>query len=707
MLNADDAESVLALRLLVNVAAAGTRPLVFWVGAGASRWLRYPSWKDLALQLRKAVFQQSAGFDNKRAVELINKQDFPAIFQMCRDIDAAKYNKFIADTFVPRGQTSVFKTFTGLLGKISPPFVITTNVDEGLENALPMCAAVQRTDVTRCVDLLQRRIPFVAKLHGSVSSVQSMIFTTSDYATLLADSSYTQTLKYIFASCTVVFLGYGVRDSYVIRLLGENATDMELFGPGPHFVVTNNPVPVGSLRAIRYSLKIKSDHSATLSVLDTIIQSATTKAPTATVPGGTDALEHETNVPLRVPASKTAYYISDLLPPGTWSTSQEITAQGAGAVIEAAFGLGFTNDEIPFAVSTALHDLVVGLVCFDYTYLPLMALGQLFIMVGEDLVRDLVRADALRFIHSETKLGIVFRSGAAIGDIGNVTLQGMKGPGTTEPLSSRIRKILHSVPGKEKEAELLFGELERRTAAYSRGVEINLPSLVRGALLMPAVSRLLGIGDAILPSQTPRWLKYPYLRLAHLVETATLCAEYGIQAAKVPFGGPQLTTAAFGVQPAELQADHMASYASSGRYNSDLGALVYRDVSILRNILWFRGSADGESFRREVGQVLDLGSGREFNVSVNAGLSRTIPPNVLQRAQDKLLMLMTESARIAPVPAVWGNVAQSDSITKLWRAKSERMLLEMCDSRGIGKDDPCICESGEKLRLCCLTPLRR
>ena len=50
-----------------------------------------------------------------------------------------------------------------------------------------------------------------------------------------------------------------------------------------------------------------------------------------------------------VPADKTAYYLSDLAAPGTWQTSQEITAEGSdGKKIEAAFGLGFTNDEVPF-----------------------------------------------------------------------------------------------------------------------------------------------------------------------------------------------------------------------------------------------------------------------------------------------------------------------------------------------------------------------
>src|ERR1039458_1209470 len=64
--------------------------------------------------------------------------------------------------FLPKEQTDVYKTFVRLLGRIRPPFVVTTNVDEALEASVPMCQAVQRTDISRCIDLLQRRIPFVA-----------------------------------------------------------------------------------------------------------------------------------------------------------------------------------------------------------------------------------------------------------------------------------------------------------------------------------------------------------------------------------------------------------------------------------------------------------------------------------------------------------------------------------------------------------------
>ncbi|MGB7603547.1 MAG: SIR2 family protein [Candidatus Sulfotelmatobacter sp.] len=190
MLNADDPSTFPAVRRLQSIAAAGDRPIILWVGAGAGRWLGYASWENLARQLRKEFFQQHLpGFNNDGAMALIDKKEFPALFQMCRDLDAAIYYRFIVDSFAPRQQTPVYADFVRLLGKIDPLFIVTTNVDEMLEKSLPLTETVQRTDLDRCVELLHTRRPFVAKLHGSISAVQRTVFATEDYQSLVGNRS--------------------------------------------------------------------------------------------------------------------------------------------------------------------------------------------------------------------------------------------------------------------------------------------------------------------------------------------------------------------------------------------------------------------------------------------------------------------------------------------------------------------------------------
>jgi len=194
--------------------------------------------------------------------------------------------------------------------------------------------------------------------------------------------------------------------------------------------------------------------------------------------------------------------------------------------------------------------------------------------------------------------------------------------------------------------------------------------------------------------------------MAHLVHTGAVCDRLGIQAAQIPFGGARLTSAAFGVQPAAESADSYASYVLSGRFDTDLGAALVGQPAIFQRILQFRNTAEGEAFRREIRDQLLANAASEFSASVNAGLKRNVPLGVLQKAKDKLSSLLTENIKISPVPAVWTNALQSDIATRLWRARSRITLLNIAKQRGIRGDDPCVCGSGDKLRLCCLLPLR-
>ena len=408
----------------------------------------------------------------------------------------------------------------------------------------------------------------------------------------------------------------------------------------------------------------------------------------------------------KISLARSAYYISDVVPPGTWQTSQLATAQNEdGLKVNVTIGLGFTNDEVPFLASTAMHDLAVGLTCFDVLCFPLSAVGAVHQVLGSELFWRLADSDVLQFIHLVHIPSVMIQPEEVLGDLGIISIQtDVEYGGDTR--RGLIQRQLKAMPGKEAEAAALFDKLNKKTIIYAQSENINLPSLVRGALLMPAVSKLLGISDAILPTQVPKWLVFPYLRLAHLVQTSAVCSAFDFQATKLPFGGVQLTSAAFNVQPAQQYAEEFASYIYSGRFNNDLGALILKDLNLVNNILRFRESSAGESFRREIRDTLVEGDGTQFTASVNAGLDRSLPPDVLSRAYDQLSMLMTKDVRNAVVPAIWSEAIRSDSFTHYWRQKSFRTLLELCRAADIGKNDPCICGSGEKLRLCCLHPLK-
>lgn len=482
---------------------------------------------------------------------------------------------------------------------------------------------------------------------------------------------------------------------------------MRLFGPGPHFVVTNQKdTPSVQVHAIRYSIALHPDHRAAMSVLDLLHESVQLKN-VRLEPQVEVSSELRMSDMKQTEKGRTGYFISDFKPAGTWTTSQSGQGQRPdGQKIEFTVGLGFTNDEVPFRTSNALHDLLVGLICFDTVYLPVLAIGAVHEALGSDLFWELVKSESVRFVHALHEPAVIF--GEAVPEpFGSIVSLGLRGSDGVGPITAveRIRRNIKPAPGKEAEAETLIEELGNRCVTFDK-FEWELPTEIRGALLMPSVSRLLGIGDAILPSQVPRWLVFPYLRMAHLVQIGFICASLELRAAKVPFGGEKLVNGAFGVRTATEFAEQATSFVFSGNYNTDLGAMVQQDLTIFRSILRFRDSQEGESFRGEISSVLSVPLGTEFAASVNAGLKRSVPAAVLQKAKDRLSFLLTNHAKTIATPAVWANTTQSDRVTQYWRARSLKLLVQLCDARRIGKNDPCICGSGEKLRLCCMHPLR-
>lgn len=341
---------------------------------------------------------------------------------------------------------------------------------------------------------------------------------------------------------------------------------------------------------------------------------------------------------------------------------------------EVTVGLGFTNDELPFNGSTAPHDLIVGLTCFDVVYFPLTALAKVFSLLGDSLWQ-LVQSSTIRFIYLQHEPGIISPEGALMGDVGLIRLSDLTGK--AKPPGVLLRRQITPTPGNESDAEKLISDVETRIVLFEDADRIELASLVRASFMMPDVARLLGIGEAILPSQVPVWLRFPCLRMAHLVHTGAICDRLGIQAAKIPFGGTRLTSAAFGVQSASESADNYASYVLSGRFNTDVGAAFVAQPVILQDILRFRNTAEGEAFRREIHDQLLANAASDFSASVNAGLAKNISLRILENARDKLSSLLTEKLSSSSVPAVWTNTFQSDDATWLWRARARSLLLEL------------------------------
>ena len=275
MLDGKDKGTFHAIRLLRDSVTQGNKPIIFWIGAGASAWCKYPLWKEIAESVHSTFLRYEPNYESDRALKLINAKRYPDFFAICKDTNHNRYFSILENTFAPKAVTPVYKRFTKILAGIYPCFVLTTNVDQCLEDHLAGSTTVQRTDLERCLDLLQQERSFVCKLHGSISSIESVIFTTDEYKCLLQNNHYLYLIEHIFTEAIVVFIGYSLGDQYVIDSLLASASHKRIFGDGPHFVVTSNhefAFPE-SVRTIHYLPDQHGDHRSAILVVDIVRKS--------------------------------------------------------------------------------------------------------------------------------------------------------------------------------------------------------------------------------------------------------------------------------------------------------------------------------------------------------------------------------------------------------------------------------------------------
>jgi hypothetical protein len=366
MLDGNDKNTFYSLRLLRVVIQERRKPLIIWAGAGVSTWCGFPSWQETASSVQASYRRFDPIYDHAEGRRLFQEERFPELFELFRRTDARRYNNELAHHFTARKPTPVYRRFLDIVGTLAPLQIVTTNVDETLEHNLPDAVTVQRSDLERCLDLVPAATSFVAKLHGSISSIESTVFTTTDYERLLQNPKYLRTLQRLFSQATVIFVGYSLRDEYVLDFFAANCEGRDLFGDGPHFLVqsTETQALPDSVKVIRYLLEPYADHRSAMTVLD-VIRVTREKGNIGFGPGN--------EKPEAKPKFGSGYFLTDVTPLGTWTSSQSLTLErdGEPQALNAIVGQGFDNSELPQQTSPATHDLMVGLLSFDYVYVPL------------------------------------------------------------------------------------------------------------------------------------------------------------------------------------------------------------------------------------------------------------------------------------------------------------------------------------------------
>ncbi len=574
-----DEETKRALSALMTATRSDERPLVLWIGAGASAWAGYPLWQELAAEMHSRFSREVAAYDTRVSSQLLADADYPGVFEHMSSADRGRYLSVLAERFGPQKHEGVYQRLLGILGQLPTVSILTTNVDESLERNLPERVTVQHSDMERVPQLLQSRKPFIAKLHGSVSAVESMVFTSGDYRSIQRPE-YLRALVSIFSNANVLFVGYGLRDDYVLRLLQASTTERPLFGTGEHFVITaeDRLGPPSTVRSIQYVPEV-ADHRDSLQVLEALVDS---RARTSTRVEEPDHGEENTE--------ESIYFIADIMPPGTWNTSQNvmIKAPSETTAHEMLVGEGYVVGEVELHDYSALHDVVVGLICFDKVCLSLENLDRIHSLLGSEAFWLFIRNGCLRIVTPPADPVVVFLDQQAA--VGSLVAINVGSGARNDPIMStaeRIRRQIHPAPGKEKEAEELFELLESTALdGADPNVSETLPQRTIAALMNPSVRQLIGLSGGTPTGSIPRWLAFPVIRLARVIRTGLICRRIQAASTRMIWGSEKLASIAFSASPSTDPAP--VSRTSGSWYFSDERRNKWAERAMCRtgNIRW-------------------------------------------------------------------------------------------------------------------------
>ena len=700
----EDQETFNALNALGTTIRGRGRPLVVWLGAGAGAWAGYPLWRDLAEQMHGRFAREVGTYSKKTGTALLAADAYPKLFHEMRTSDSALYFSCLMDAFAYRQPTPIWGRLLRALEQVEPRGILTTNVDESLERDLSGRENIQRSDIERMLQLLSEDRAFLCKLHGSISAVETMVFSEQDYVDIQTDFPFCNALSSLFAGSTVLFLGYGLRDQHVISAVEEGSETHPLLGTGPHFIITpagSSDVPRG-VRRISY-VADPPDHRSALLTLEAVADIRARPSATASAPDPAGIAKRD---------GESICFIGDLLPPGTFATSHTVTAKNRSGTLELLIGEGYVDGEVVLRDYSALHDVVVGLVCFDVICLSIEHLGKLHNLLGSAWFWAFVQAEAIRLVNPPPEPAVAFAEpGALVGDI--MAFQLGSKLSSIESFQERtiseiIRQHLKPVPGNENPAERLMDMLVSSTVDLAHVLTTDqVADRTRGAMMHPSIRRLLGISGGTPQGAVPRWLAFPVLRLAGVVRKGVICQQIAAIATRLVLGSERLASVAFSADAGTEWADDAASYALTGRFNSDLGALIEQQPDLLGGVLGFRESTGGKSFRREVAERLATNEGGQVIAAVNAGLREALPTSVLQAARDQLSgLFLPRAAGMRLRPAVWGDLRNAEDRVARWRKRSRMLLDGLCKDNRLNPYDTCPCGSGEKIRFCCAAALR-
>lgn len=220
--------------------AASSGKLVLFIGAGVSRIIGCPSWKEFALQQLKDLYEKRA--INFYEFKNLESLDARKLLSICRNIYEEKKLKPKSMESLLAGEAELLKRFTIYDDLYSFNAVyVTTNYEDYLDKVAqkPVAKPTSIVQTSTAQDSVKKEFPkgkivhskeqllisnlsngSIIHLHGSVHDEGNTIVTIVDYMKHYEYASKPAVLlEEIFKTYTVLFVGYGLEEYEILEFM--------------------------------------------------------------------------------------------------------------------------------------------------------------------------------------------------------------------------------------------------------------------------------------------------------------------------------------------------------------------------------------------------------------------------------------------------------------------------------------------------------
>ncbi|KFF19124.1 SIR2 family protein [Flavobacterium hydatis] len=227
--------------------------LVFFIGAGCSIPLKFPSWKSLIEDILKELISKYGATSDTNFQNILNgvqsgsKTLFEALNIIERDAKNGPHYKIKSKEIINKQIESISKNLPtesqvhDLIWKISEK-IITTNYDKALEKYKPEKLNPKIFDNTNTFQSLKsqsKEAQFLYKIHGDCDNPHSIILFESDYRDLYKNSNHNNdAFSDHFKNKTFLFVGFSLSDPFVNDLFTKIKTIYDGYTINEHFIFT-------------------------------------------------------------------------------------------------------------------------------------------------------------------------------------------------------------------------------------------------------------------------------------------------------------------------------------------------------------------------------------------------------------------------------------------------------------------------------------